>query len=286
MDELFSNAPKLVQSSRILYTPTFFARSSLLYLQEIGKLQAIKPHISQRENLASYLFFYVEAGSGELEYANQKYSLNAGDVVFISCLKKYAHQSSDDLWKLRWCHFNGSTMAEIYQKYCERGGQPVFRPSDFSRYSSILKLLYETAESQDYVRDMKINVQLGQLLSYLMEDAWNPEQVTVIQKRYELQEVKKYLDEHFNEKIVMDDLSAQFYISKHYLSKIFHETYGFTIVNYLNQKRITKAKHLLRFSDLSMEEIAAQIGYIDANYFSRMFKKIEGMRPSEFRQKW
>lgn len=286
MEELTANAPKLVQSNRILYTPSFFAKAALLHLQEIGSLTALQPHISKRANLASYLCFVVEKGSGELSYGNKTYSLNAGDIVFISCLKEYAHSSTENLWSLRWCHFNGVAMPEIYQKYCERGGRPVLQGCDAAKYSRLLQELQAIAEAQDYVRDMKINEQLCQLLTYLMEDAWNPGQNVMSKKRMELQGIKQYLDEHYMDRLTLDDICAQFYINKHYLTKIFHATYGMTIVNYVNQKRITRAKHLLRFTDMSMEEIASQIGTTDANYFSRMFKKYEGLRPSEFRQRW
>ena len=102
MEELFSNALKSVKSNRVLYTASFFARSSLLYLQEIGQLTALKAHTSRRTGLSSYLCFLVEVGSGTLEYKGQKYTLQVGDMVFIDCLKPYVHESSeDDLWTLR-----------------------------------------------------------------------------------------------------------------------------------------------------------------------------------------
>lgn len=65
----------------------------------------------------------------------------------------------------------------------------------------------------------------------------------------ELIEIKKHLDEHYAEKITLDDLAKRFFINKFYLSKIFKETYGTTVNNYLISKRITRAKQLLRFSD-------------------------------------
>lgn len=288
MDELFSNESNSVHSTRVLYTASFFARSSLLYLQEIGQLTVLKSHTSRRSGLSSYLYFLVEAGSGTLEYNGQKYMLSAGDMVFIDCLKPYAHESSkEDMWTLRWCHFNGIGMTEIYKKYLERGGQPVFQSSEIKKYVDLLMNLYIVAEGQEYVRDMKINVLLSELLMRLMEDSWNPDRVLNFSaKRMELQNIKKYLDDHYMEKITLDQLSADFFINKQYLSKIFRETYGMTVVNYLNQKRITQAKHFLRFTNLSMEEIAAKIGMTDANYFSRCFLKIEGVRPSEFRKLW
>lgn len=63
----------VVFSDRILYTPTSFAKTALLYLQEIGSLQAKKPHTSSRTRLSSYLFFCVNSGSGELEYQGKRH---------------------------------------------------------------------------------------------------------------------------------------------------------------------------------------------------------------------
>ena len=61
----------IVTSNRIIYTPSAFAKSNLIYLQETGQLQAKKPHVSQRENLSSYLFFIVKSGSGTLTYEGE-----------------------------------------------------------------------------------------------------------------------------------------------------------------------------------------------------------------------
>ena len=75
-------------------------------------------------------------------------------------------------------------------------------------------------------------------------------------------------------------------INKFYLSKIFKETYGTTINNYLISKRITRAKQLLRFTDMTVDEIGVAVGMADANYFSRMFRKVEGSSPREYRKQW
>ena len=77
--------PPIVSSNRVLYTPTAFARSALLYLHEIGSLQAEQLHTSSRTHLSSHLFFCVNSSSGELEYQRKKYKLGRGDGVFIEC---------------------------------------------------------------------------------------------------------------------------------------------------------------------------------------------------------
>lgn len=282
---LFTNASS-VKSARILYTPSAFARTSLLHLQEIGSLEAIRAHTSARENLVSFLCFVVTGGMGELHYNGKKYELSAGDVVFIDCHKPYSHRTGRELWTLQWCHFYGPELPAVYHKYLERGGQPVFHPEDDAPVREVLARLYELAGSADYIRDMRINQELSRLLTLLMSYSWHPESRVMSKKRLELSAVREYLDDHFTEKVVLEDLSRLFYIDKYYLTKIFKEAYGMTIASYLLSRRITKAKSLLRFTDMTMEEIGMVSGFRDANYFARSFKKVEGMAPGEYRRSW
>ena len=275
--ELFNPQSSSVSSSRIIYTPSTFARTSLLHLQEAGSLQAIHPHTSTRTNLLSFLCFIVLSGKGELSYEEQTYQLSEGDCVFIDCRKAYSHSTSNDLWSLQWCHFYAPSLPAVYEKYKERGGRPVFHPADIKPFTTLLTDIYDLASSSDYIRDMRINEK---------EQSWHPESMTVSRKRLELAAVKEYLDEHYTEKIALDDLSEHFFINKFYLSKIFRETYGTTVNNYLISKRITRAKQLLRFTDMTVDEVGAAVGMGDANYFSRMFRKMEGISPREYRKQW
>jgi len=284
LQSLFTNSQD-VSSNRIIYTPSLFARSSLLYLQETGTLSAMAVHKSSRKNLLSYLFFIVLSGTGTLTYEGVDYHLNANNCVFIDCDKPYSHMTSENLWKLKWCHFNGPEMKSIYDKYKHRGGKPVFVCS-YNEYTILLDKLYETAVSSSYVKDMKINSLISDLLVYLMEDAWNPGNIILTDKQKDIQDIKSFLDNNYNTKITLDDLSARFLIDKFYMCERFKEQYGITINDYLINVRITEAKKFLRFTDKTMEEIAELTGINGAAYFSRLFKKIEGITPGCFRKIW
>ena len=205
--ELFNPQSSSVTSSRILYTPSTFARTSLLHLQEVGSLQAIHQHTSTRTNLTSFLCFVVLSGTGSLTYEGMTYELSVGDCVFIDCRKAYSHSTSDNLWSLQWCHFYAPSLPAVYEKYKERGGRPVFHPADIKPFTTLLTDIYDLASSSDYIRDMRINEKLGTLLTLLMEQSWHPESMTVSRKRLELAVVKEYLDEHFTEKIVLEELA-------------------------------------------------------------------------------
>lgn len=285
---LFSNNDQaLVSSDRVLYTASAFARSSLLHLQESGELRAIRPHTSSRSNLQSYLFFQVVDGAGELFYDGKKYSLSPNSCVFIDCHKPYSHTTdSNKLWTLRWCHFYGPTLSSIYQKYCERGGQPVFTPECSTPFLDILAKLFTVAKGDDYIRDMLINEQLSILIRLIMEQSWHPENKQITAKKASVLEVKAFLDENYLENITLDSLCSRFFISKYYLTHSFKEQFGMTINAYLQNVRITCAKQLLRFSNITVEEISSEIGISDPAYFSRLFKKIEGVSPSVYRKQW
>ncbi|MBS6921952.1 MAG: helix-turn-helix domain-containing protein [Lachnospiraceae bacterium] len=289
MGNLFTTFNPSVASTRIIYTPSVFARSSLIHLQETGVLKAMYPHKSERSGLHSCLFFTVLSGSGRLTYDGMIYSLQRGDCVFIDCRKKYWHETGGDtaaLWSLQWCHFYGPNMNAIYQKYQERGGKPVFHPERISEYCNILTEIYQIAESDDYVRDMRIHEKLSSLLILLMEDAWDTDKgEKVMPDTLDVQGVKEYLDMNFKEKITLDDLASRFYISKYYLLELFKERYGITVNAYLNQQRITYIKQQLRFTDETVECIAEHL-HIEPTYLSRLFKKMEGVSPGKFRKVW
>ena len=280
---MFANTQ--VATARVIHTPSAFSRESLLHLQEAGMLRALAPHVSRRENLPSYLCFLVTAGAGSLSYGGRTYDLEAGDCVFLDCRRGYAQSTSahrdgsgsyDALWSLRWAHFDGPTMAGIYEKYQERGGQPVFSctPHRQTRYEELLRSLLTLASSDSYVRDMEIAARLTELLTCLMEDAWKPEpERNGSAKRLSLTRVRSYIGEHYGEKLSLESLSQRFFINKYYLARIFREQYGCTVNTCIAQTRIGKAKELLRFTDKTVEEIGQDCGFPDANYFARSFKK-------------
>lgn len=299
MTAYFSDIPTIVSSNRILYTATSFARSSLLHLQEIGELRALRPHTSRRSNLSSYLFFTVLSGSGTLTYNDKAYPLQPGSCVFIDCNQSYSHTTpqtsntageklseEEQLWSIKWIHFNGPSMDDVYSKYLERGGRPVFNIPSLNTISNVWEELFQAAGSSDYLRDMKINQYLAELLVYVMAESWHPEERKKTSKRSSVLEIKEWIDQNYNTQITLDDLSSLFFINKYYLSKSFKEQFGVTIINYLTTVRITKAKQLLRFTDKTLDEIGELVGITPARYFSEVFSSIEGVAPSVYRKQW
>ncbi len=96
--------------------------------------------------------------------------------------------------------------------------------------------------------------------------------------------VYEYLEENYDKEITLDAVAEKLNISRSYLSTYFKEKTGDYFVDYVNSVRINKAKILLLNSDIRIQDAAQSAGYQNINSFNRMFKKLTGSTPSEFRK--
>jgi len=97
-------------------------------------------------------------------------------------------------------------------------------------------------------------------------------------------EIKEYVKEHYKDQISLADLSERFFINPYYLSQLFKQKTGDTYLNFLAQIRINQSKDLLEKTDLRVYEICQMVGYSDTQHFARLFEKLVGCKPSEYRK--
>lgn len=92
-----------------------------------------------------------------------------------------------------------------------------------------------------------------------------------------------YIEENFDRLITRDTVAAHLRISPNYFSRVFREQGAMTFSDYLTQVRIGKAKFMLEKYDLPLSQIAQRCGFNDFNYFYKVFKKVVGRTPTEYR---
>ncbi|WP_058308655.1 response regulator [Gracilibacillus massiliensis] len=102
------------------------------------------------------------------------------------------------------------------------------------------------------------------------------------QSQTKIERAKQFIKEHYQDQISLEDVSEYTDLSMNYLSNLFRETTGRTFSDYLTSIRIKMAKELLQENQASLKEISFEIGYRDPNYFSRVFKKYEGISPKQY----
>lgn len=95
--------------------------------------------------------------------------------------------------------------------------------------------------------------------------------------------INSYIDIHIGEDLSLTKLSDVFHMNPTYLSRIYKQVRGENLSDYIIFRRLERAKRLLKESNIKINRLAVEIGYESPNYFNRIFKKMEGMTPQEYR---
>ncbi|HBE76711.1 MAG TPA: DNA-binding response regulator [Firmicutes bacterium] len=119
---------------------------------------------------------------------------------------------------------------------------------------------------------------LGQGISTQQPEAEYPSNNLVIRKAL------AHIQQCFNTELTLEEVAATAFINPTYFSELFKQEVGTGFAEYITEIRVEKAKALLKIPELKIVEIAGMVGYRDANYFAKVFKKWIGLTPSEFRE--
>lgn len=101
-----------------------------------------------------------------------------------------------------------------------------------------------------------------------------------------VEKIEDYIRENYNKQISLVHLAKYIGFSSYYLSKLMKESFEINYCEYLTKVRIEKAKALLQSKECTIAEISYQVGYSEPKYFSNVFRKMEGISPSEYRKQF
>jgi len=272
-------------SIRIIATPSTFARSALYYVQETGHFQALTSYYTERKGLDSFLIVYTRSGTGTLHYKNKVYALAPNTLFFIDCMEyQYYHSASPENWEILWAHVNGQSIRAYYDQFVDLGEPVITIPGEAS-IPSFLQRLIELHRNKSIRNELLASTCIVELLTelVLLNFAMEPEEKNPPDYiRASIQQFEK----QYNEKKSLTELARQFGINKYHFSKEFKKHTGMSPGEYVINVRITRAKELLKYSDLSIGEITERIGIEYTSHFINLFKARTGLTPLAFRKSW
>ncbi|KQN97714.1 response regulator transcription factor [Paenibacillus sp. Leaf72] len=129
-----------------------------------------------------------------------------------------------------------------------------------------------------------LNHLLEWLQNFLEEKATDIQMLRDHTVRREIAEAQRYIQTHIGEKIAMDEMAHRLNLNPSHFSRIFKQETGETFVEFVTRTKMEKAKELLNQSDMTVVEIAEQLGYEHTSYFIKLFRNASGMSPNEFRK--
>ena len=122
-------------------------------------------------------------------------------------------------------------------------------------------------------------------LCNMLELAYIKAEADVIADSDPIEDVLRYIKRNHTQKIALEDVCKHFGYSRSYISHVFKKRIGQSFREYLTKLRLDDAASLLKYSNLTITEIALSVGFSDSTYFSNVFKTKVGISPSAYRKK-
>lgn len=150
---------------------------------------------------------------------------------------------------------------------------------DFGKVLGVKQDIYSKLSSSETIEEAKMILELWyeKIISYSIVEQQNCEDVCYSKR------ILQYLNEHYTEDLLYEEVAEEIGISYSYLRKIVKDITGKSLNDYINKIRIEKVKVLLITTDMTIEQIAKEVGYHNVQSITRYFKKFEGITPKEFR---
>lgn len=286
--QLEYNLDLMPESSWRIISADTASKQNLMYLQEAGKFYCGPSFYTKRKDLDSYLVKLTLSGQGSLTYKDTTYSLERGDVFWIQCNDYQSYKTAEGAneWDMLWVHFYGSFANNYYTLFQQLNqDSPVIHLRNDSAIKNLLSQLLNLYQESTVTiaTDIRCNDLLTQLLSIILESATNPKAPKIPAV---ISGIKDYLQEHYQDPITLDTLAEHFNLSKYHMQRLFCKYMSLSPAEYLQKVRITKAKELLRSTDMAVNLVAYHVGIESPSHFITVFKKQEGVTPLKYRTSW
>lgn len=234
-----------------------------------------------------YLFHYIISGKGQLDTNNQIYQIGPGQG-FLLCPGQTSTYYADkyDPWTYAWIEFDGLRARECVSLAGLGEDQPIYSPK---RKGSSTVLEQQLMYIIDHPEDSPMRL-IGHALIFLddlIQTSKNKVGTGGSKKLREfyIKEALSFIDSHYQQDISIQDIATACGLNRSYFGRLFRDAMNLSPQQYLIQYRMAKAVQLLKGSQISIAEVGIAVGYENQLHFSRAFKAVFDMSPSEYRRK-
>ncbi|WP_245459309.1 MULTISPECIES: AraC family transcriptional regulator [unclassified Rhizobium] len=219
------------------------------------------------------------SGSGRLRYENRNYRVNSGDTLLV--LVPHNHRywlEKGERWEYFWISMNGEEALRIHRLILSAAG-PVLKlqPTTVDHLADCGLRLVRGATTPASASAIAYEAAMA-----LYDDVFGSHAFAA--DRSAMQIVIDHIDANLDKPLPVDELAKVSGLSRAHFSRVFAESEGLSPAEFVLQQRMQRAAKLLtKAAFIPVKEVAIMSGFDDANYFSKVFRRIYGINPTEFR---
>jgi len=255
-----------------------------LYPVSFGHYRRAQGHSMQRDRHDDELLIYCTQGEAEVIIGDQKIQVTAGDLLLLPTGEAHRYSTPDkNPWTIYWIHYRGP-LAQYFQTYLGFHGNLRrihlgYQPRLVVDFNGLLSVQDSGFREQPLIHAAN---RLRQLLTALPLSHQNaqPQQQTQLN----LDQLHQLMRSHLNDRLDLDQLAEAAGLSRYHFIARYKQLTGQTPIQHYLHMKIERACYLLDTGESSISSIAEQLGYEDSYYFSRLFKKVMGVSPTNYRR--
>ncbi|SFT04051.1 AraC-type DNA-binding protein [Paenibacillus sp. BC26] len=228
-----------------------------------------------------YRLWFIIEGEGELMQSGRLYRTKPGQLLLLPPGKQSFNTGSAPN-AVYWCNFRASIGdMEIFDLL----KLPIIvEPKEQVHLRALFERLIDVYRSSMITRELRIRAALFDIMAiYLEYGGISEESLQQVEPLEKIDRVLDYIEHNLSEQIGVDDLARLAYLHPNYFIGYFKNIVGYAPTQYVNMRRVERAKQLLEKPDCNISEVAQQVG-MQNHYLSRMFKQYTGVTPSRYRQ--
>lgn len=264
-----------------------------LHITDIGFYPHATFHYRNRQTpIDQYVLIYCVKGSGRYRIGERQYEVKANQYFILPAGKTHAYASNnEDPWTIYWIHFRGS-LASYYGEGAERPTTvSASLNSRIADRNGIFEDIFLTLSDGYTIDNLRYTSSL--LHFYLGSLRYLPIYRKCHKGREETDDdlsivvnaALKYMEENIGKSVTLQDLATYTGYSVSHFSMVFRSNTGHSPLSYFNMLKVKKACELLETTDMKITQISYLVGIEDSLYFSRLFRKIVGISPKQYREK-
>lgn len=269
---------------------TAFSPHEGIYIQHLKTSQ--KHNMPVQHYHDAYEIYLQLDGKRYLFYDNVCYILERGDIVIFKPFDiHYAESREVDYYERYVLNFQESVLKSILNESELNlllkkitGGVIHLSEEQTADICGYFYRIEECSRQNGFFSQKLLHTSVFQLIVKVLVYEDNNSEVKGKQIDPDIIKALKYINYHYKENISLDDIAETVHMSKFYFCRKFHSTTGATVLEYLNNVRLTKVHNLLLSTKMGIDEIATATGFSSAVSLTRNFKKVYGKSPRDFRK--